>query len=521
MQAARLLEPRPRTVRSKLIEIARALQLEAHFSKARDPRHLADAGAVRRQSGRRAGRRAGLVRRRRGTAGPGAGGVAGGDPAPAGGAAPGPPRRARAGAARPDICWPMAATMPTSAPADAAPRAPGVGGLPAGARGRHHARPAVAGWPWSGWPRSGWPRCRSASRWRCWSPTPRRGEIRALVSGGGGRRGAGGALDLTRAVRSPGSALKPFIYALAFQDGIAGPETRARRPATPLRHATRRRISTVASAGAVTAAEALRQSLNLPAVALLDRVGANRFAAMVQAAGVDVAAADGSCAVAAAGAGRRRHHTCVTWSDYTAPLATDGSSPGLASARRGADGAQAIPATPRRCHRGRGADPAIPGRRTAGHRLEDRHKLGRPRRLGGRFRRAIGRSSLGRPARWHAATRSDRARLRLAVAESGIFAVAARPTRDCSAAGGTIVRLRQRRVATAVSPPGATLSGDGPVTLRAMGGRRPLTFLVDGMPVAADPARREAAWLPPAPGFYRITILDSGGGSTRAAIRVR
>ena len=33
MQAARLLEPRPRTVRSKLIEIARALQLEWHFSK--------------------------------------------------------------------------------------------------------------------------------------------------------------------------------------------------------------------------------------------------------------------------------------------------------------------------------------------------------------------------------------------------------------------------------------------------------------------------------------------------------
>lgn len=33
MQAARLLEPRPRTVRSKLIEIARAVQLEWHFSK--------------------------------------------------------------------------------------------------------------------------------------------------------------------------------------------------------------------------------------------------------------------------------------------------------------------------------------------------------------------------------------------------------------------------------------------------------------------------------------------------------
>jgi penicillin-binding protein 1C len=33
MQAARLLEPRPRTVQSKLIEIARAVQLEWHFSK--------------------------------------------------------------------------------------------------------------------------------------------------------------------------------------------------------------------------------------------------------------------------------------------------------------------------------------------------------------------------------------------------------------------------------------------------------------------------------------------------------
>ena len=30
---------------------------------------------------------------------------------------------------------------------------------------------------------------------------------------------------MTAALRSPGSALKPFIYALAFEDGIAHPET--------------------------------------------------------------------------------------------------------------------------------------------------------------------------------------------------------------------------------------------------------------------------------------------------------
>src|SRR6185437_11479633 len=52
-------------------------------------------------------------------------------------------------------------------------------------------------------------------------------EIRAIVSGGEQAEEArSGALDLTRAVRSPGSAMKPFIYAMAFEAGIAGPETR-------------------------------------------------------------------------------------------------------------------------------------------------------------------------------------------------------------------------------------------------------------------------------------------------------
>ncbi len=70
-------------------------------------------------------------------------------------------------------------------------------------------------------------------------------------------------------------------------------------------------------------------------------------------------------------------------------------------------------------------------------------------------------------------------------------------------------------------PPGATLSADGAVTLRAMGGRRPLTFLVDGAPLATEPFRREAAWLPQAPGFYRVTVLDADGAAARAAVRVK
>jgi len=70
-------------------------------------------------------------------------------------------------------------------------------------------------------------------------------------------------------------------------------------------------------------------------------------------------------------------------------------------------------------------------------------------------------------------------------------------------------------------PPDAVLSGDGPVTIRVMGGRRPLSFLVDGAPVAADRVRRDAAWRPPGPGFYRLTVLDADGGSVQANVQVR
>ena len=83
-----------------------------------------------------------------------------------------------------------------------------------------------------------------------------------------GAQGRAGALDLTRAVRSPGSALKPFLYALAFEAGIAAPDT--------LLADLPRRFGGYAPenfdrgfAGRITVADALRQSLNLPAVALL------------------------------------------------------------------------------------------------------------------------------------------------------------------------------------------------------------------------------------------------------------
>jgi penicillin-binding protein 1C len=70
-------------------------------------------------------------------------------------------------------------------------------------------------------------------------------------------------------------------------------------------------------------------------------------------------------------------------------------------------------------------------------------------------------------------------------------------------------------------PPGAVLTADGAVTIRVMGGRRPLTFLVDGSPLSSQRFSRDAAWSPPGPGFYRLTVLDADGAAARAGVQVR
>jgi penicillin-binding protein 1C len=108
-------------------------------------------------------------------------------------------------------------------------------------------------------------------------------QVRASVSGAERSR-AGAFLDMTRAVRSPGSALKPFIYGLALDDGIAAPDTliddAPRRFGGYLPENFDRRFH-----GEVRMFEALQHSLNLPAVATLQKVGAARFEGALTSAG--------------------------------------------------------------------------------------------------------------------------------------------------------------------------------------------------------------------------------------------
>src|SRR2546423_14356855 len=100
-----------------------------------------------------------------------------------------------------------------------------------------------------------------------------------------GAVGPRGTIDMARAIRSPGSALKPFIYGMAFDRLIIHPETVLEdRPRhfgdyTPVDFDGRFQ-------GDVTARQALQYSLNVPAVAMLDRLGPGRFIAALAAAGV-------------------------------------------------------------------------------------------------------------------------------------------------------------------------------------------------------------------------------------------
>ena len=112
---------------------------------------------------------------------------------------------------------------------------------------------------------------------------PTRG-VRAAVGSGGLDR-QGGWIDMTRAVRSPGSSLKPFIYGLAFDDGIAAPDTVLDDAPRRFADYQPENFDRVFH-GKVSAREALSHSLNVPAVALLQKIDSASFEARLAAADV-------------------------------------------------------------------------------------------------------------------------------------------------------------------------------------------------------------------------------------------
>lgn len=346
-------------------------------------------------------------------------------------------------------------------------------------------------------------------------------EVRALVGGEWGSEARAGALDLSRAVRSPGSALKPFLYAMAFERGIVTPGTLI---ADLPRHFGAYAPENIdrGFVGRVTTADALRMSLNLPAVALLDQVGALRFASGLKQAGAAPRlprGAEASLPLVLGGAGTTLREMVALYATLadggrTRPLRvipSHAAEPEQAVDRRAADTVAAI--------------------------LVQRFPDGGPRGVawktgtswGGRDAWALGFDAqhvvgvwIGRPDGTAMPGATGR-RLALPVL-ARVFGLLPEAPRE----GIRVIAEAPRELAPAdplrltFPRPGAVLAdGAAPVTLRAAGGLRPLVFLVDGAPVPHEAARREAAWEPPGPGFYRVTVLDATGASASASVRVR
>jgi penicillin-binding protein 1C len=96
-----------------------------------------------------------------------------------------------------------------------------------------------------------------------------------------------GQMDMTRAVRSPGSTLKPFIYGLAFEDGFVHPDSLI--DDRPVRFGSYAPENfDMRFQGTVPVRRALQLSLNVPAIELLDRVGASRLSLRLKQAGADL-----------------------------------------------------------------------------------------------------------------------------------------------------------------------------------------------------------------------------------------
>jgi penicillin-binding protein 1C len=376
------------------------------------------------------------------------------------------------------------------------------------------------------------------------------GEVRAHVGAAdylSAERGGG--IDMTEALRSPGSALKPFIYALAFENGIAHPETIL--DDRPSRWGVWQPENfDLAYQGSVTARRALQMSLNVPAIELLDQIGPARFLARLRNAGAEIALSGETApglAIGLGGLGIKLRDVARLY----VGLARGGDVPALV---------EEIGVTPKRPGRAvaeplaawyvgdilRGAPPPLnaPVGRIA-------YKTGTS--YGYRDAFAVGYDRRHTIAVW--VGRPDNASVPGLVG----WLVAAPTLFDAFARIGVDAELPLRPAealiarSSALPPPLRHLRHDAPKTLasansaplriafppsgarvdlglsrpdasalalKAQGGVPPLTWIVNGAPVGAPDLRRQANWTPDGSGFARVSVIDAKGATDSITVRV-
>ncbi|MGE0564482.1 MAG: penicillin-binding protein 1C [Pseudolabrys sp.] len=354
-----------------------------------------------------------------------------------------------------------------------------------------------------------------------------------------------GQVDMSRALRSPGSTLKPFIYGLAFEDGFLHPETLI--DDKPLRYGNYAPENFDQTfQGTVSVRRALQLSLNVPAIAVLDKLGTSRLTARLQQAGAALVLPKGEAPGLAMGLGG----VGVTLSDLTmlyAGLARGGNVRPLIE-RAGATAPEqrlleptaawyignALMGAPPPDNAPRGVIAfktgtsygfrdawavGFDGRTTIGV------WVGRPD--GAAVAGLIGRSAAA-PILFDAFARLGRAAVPHGAAPAGVLRVsnARLPPTLRHYQPGALVGADGRAPRIMFPPDGATLEladlrHPDPVAVKIAGGEGDLAVLVNGVPLPDLDGRRTVFFRPDGRGFVRLTVMDARGATDSVMVRIQ
>ena len=354
-----------------------------------------------------------------------------------------------------------------------------------------------------------------------------------------------GQVDMTQALRSPGSTLKPFIYGLGFEDGLIHPETLI--DDRPVRYGSYTPENfDLTFQGTVTVRRALQFSLNVPAIAVLDKVGVNRLAARLEEARAGLVLPAGEApglAMGLGGVGIRLSDLTMLYAGLArlgdvAPL-IERQGQAAAAGHHLLDTVAAwyvvnvlIGAPP--------PDNAPPGRiafktgTSYGYRdawavgFDGRMTIGvwvgRPD--GSPVPGLVGRASAA-PILFDAFARTGFAPAPLPHAPQGVlFSTTARLPPPLQRFGPAAASGKVGQPPRIMFPPNGArleLSGnvDGGLPLKITGGRAPLTVMVNGVPLKPPEGRRTLFFHPDGPGFVRLTVMDARGAADTVTVRLQ
>ncbi len=373
------------------------------------------------------------------------------------------------------------------------------------------------------------------------------GEVRARVASADyfDERRAG-QVDMTQALRSPGSTLKPFIYGLGFEDGLLHPETLIEDKPARYGSYTPENFD-LTFQGTVTVRRALQMSLNVPAIAVLGQVGVNRLRARLTQTGAALVLPKGEAPGLAMGLGG----VGIKLSDlvmlYTG-LARLGAALPL-SERNGvtASGPRRLLDPVAAWYVGNiliGAPPPdnashgrIAFKTGTSYGYRDAWAVGFDGRMtigvwvgradGAPVPGLVGRAAAA-PILFDAFARAGNAPAALAHAPKGaVFAATSKlppPLQRFSPDGGPSAVSEPPRIM--FPPDGARieLARGGTaesVALKIAGGAPPLTVMVNGVPLAAQGGRRTVFFEPDGPGFVRLTVMDARGAGDSVSVRLQ